>query len=174
MNTNTHTNLVIGQTYLTTSGFSVIPLKQQGYDRALFVAEEFQPTPFVSWTYQIKDDNTISLYRGNYYRTLAEAMNETDPEPMPITALAPPTFRITFYCPDCETLHRRDFSDYDSVQELVERVSDYRVRCPECGDMWMGITDITVLDESAEYSFPIWTGPVTTHDNDDDDEETYQ
>lgn len=167
-----NTNLVIGQTYTTPGGFSVIPIKQQGYDRALFVTEEFQPTPFVSWTYQVKGDNTISLCRGNYYRTLAEAMNEamndTGPEPMPITALAPPTFRITFYCPECETYHQCDFSDYDSVQELVERVSDERVRCPECGDMWMPIIDLRVADESAEYRFPIWPGPATAY------EETHQ
>jgi hypothetical protein len=67
-------SLTLGTTYLSQDGFPVIPIKALPGTRALFVTEEFYPTPFVVWTYGLTSTNEIILYSGTYYPTLEEAL----------------------------------------------------------------------------------------------------
>lgn len=151
--------LEIGTTYLTPEGVSVTPIKQLESDRALFVSDNFYPTPFIAWTYSVLQNNEILLYRGDYYTTLDRALNDigssnSDPEPpKPIRLL------VSFYCPDCEYLHYQEFS-CDNVQHLAEQIEDYRVHCPGCDYTFMGIHSVRIADDDTEYDLPMWKGPV--------------
>ena len=147
-------SLELGRTYLTVTGITVTPVKLLPNQKAIFVSDEFYPTPFVTWSYGFTSEGTLTLYSGNYYQTLDQALtDESDsPEPMQL--------EMSFYCPDCEKLHHHEFPCYGSVQDLVEQIEDTRVHCPDCGYTFMGIHAITIYDDCTQYDLPLWHGPV--------------
>ena len=76
-----NSRLVIGQTYMTREGVTVTPIAEITSDKALFVSEEFLPTPFVIWNYHLERQSAkydifqIYLESGEYFFTLEEALN---------------------------------------------------------------------------------------------------
>lgn len=68
---------------------------------------------------------------------------------------------LSFYCPDCETMHHHEVTA-TSVQALCEQIEDIRVSCPDCGYMWMGVHTLSIKDNDTEYEIPLWHGPVET------------
>jgi hypothetical protein len=63
-----------GTTYMSQDGIPVTALKQLPSSTALFVSEEYFPTPFVIWEYKLTNHNSIELYRGKYFMTLDHAL----------------------------------------------------------------------------------------------------
>ena len=142
-------------TYLTQEGLVVTALRPLSSDRALFVSSDHYPTPFVSWEYKLLDANNITLCRGNYYRTLDEALKAELDAPDPIK------LDVSFFCPYCETLHSTTIT-LSSVHDLMTAIEDYRVVCPSCDTYFMGIHNITLRDDTVPggYDLPLWHGPV--------------
>lgn len=70
--------LKIGKTYKITSANNEYAtcLAQIAPDRALFVSQDFVPTPFISWHYKIVDEDSIEACCGLYSWTLQDAMKE--------------------------------------------------------------------------------------------------
>ena len=64
-----------GITYMH-NGIPVVALAESSRypNVALFVSTEYWPTPFVVWNYTLLSDNDISLFRGEYFFTLDEAL----------------------------------------------------------------------------------------------------
>lgn len=151
---NNLTSLNLGHTYHTNTGTRVTPIKALPNQKAIFVTDEFYPTPFVAWSYSLSptDPDLITLYSGSYYHHLDQALDAESNKPGPMR------LRLSFYCPDCEEFYKHEFT-YTSVLDLVEQIEDARVSCPECGYMFMGIHSITLTD-SHTYDLPLWHGPV--------------
>ena len=148
--------LNLGHTYHTNTGTRVTPIKVLPNQKAIFVTDEFYPTPFVAWSYSLSptDPDLITLYSGSYYHYLDQALDAESNKPGPMRLL------VSFYCPDCEELYHHEFSCHGSVQDLVEQIEDTRVHCPECGYVFMGIHSITMADDHTQYDLPMWHGPV--------------
>ena len=70
--------LKIGKTYKITSAHDKYAtcLAQITPDRALFVSQDFGPTPFISWHYKIVNEDSIEACCGDYYFELKNAMEE--------------------------------------------------------------------------------------------------
>ena len=156
---NNHDSIDIGTTYHTDTGITVTPINLLSNQRALFVTSKFYPTPFVAWNYSLSptDPTLISLYSGSYYRTLDQAIDAESNRPWPMR------FILSFYCPDCKTMYHHEVTA-TSVQALCEQIEDIRVRCPDCGYMWMGVYTISIKDNDTEYEIPLWHGPVAEDD----------
>lgn len=120
--------LTLGHTYHTSTGTKVTPIKMLPNQKAIFVTDEFYPTPFVAWSYSLSQSNPdlISLYSGSYYYDLDQALNAESDNP------GPTRLKLSFYCPDCDELHNYTFN-CTYVQELMEQIKDTSVHCPECG-----------------------------------------
>lgn len=78
--------LVIGKTYKLksysndTNQEKIIPLAETSISgRAIFVSTDFGPTPFISWGYNIINNDTLECYWGHYYTTLLDAVKEELP-----------------------------------------------------------------------------------------------
>lgn len=149
--------LNIGTTYHTNTGTRVTPIKVLPNQKAIFVTDEFYPTPFVAWSYSLSptDPTLISLYSGSYYMTLDQAIDAESNKPGPMRLI------LSFYCPDCETTYNHEVTA-TSVQELCEQIEDIRVHCPDCGYMWMGVHTLSVKDDDTKYEIPLWHGPVVS------------
>jgi hypothetical protein len=148
-------SLTLGHTYHTNTGTRVTPVKVLPNQKAIFVTDEFYPTPFVVWSYSLSptDPTVISLYSGSYYMTLDQAIDAESDKPGPMRLI------LSFYCPDCETMYHHEVTA-TSVQELCEQIEDIRVHCPDCGYMWMGVHALSIKDDDTEYEIPLWHGPV--------------
>jgi hypothetical protein len=149
--------IILGQTYMTEEGYTVTPIQHQPGNRALFVTDEFYPTPFVSWEYDLSKPNII-LYRGNYYKTLDEALTESKPSAQ---KNQDKKLRVLLYCPDCEERHTLTIDLSDTVQSIAEQIDDARIICTTCGYTFMGIPKISLIDNNTTYDMPIWHGPYT-------------
>lgn len=138
-------NLIIGKTYTTEDGLKVTAIANITDDTALFTTDRFPATPFVIWSYEIKADDTISLYHGKYYSTLEAALIDQHP------GFQPWTIHVTYYCTECEQ-YTTDTIYVDAVhdvQSIVEDLEDLRV-CP-CGTTTnRKIVDIA-LSQGATY-----------------------
>lgn len=151
----TSTSLKLGHTYHTTTGIKVTPIKVLPNEKAVFVTDEFYATPFIVWSYKLlTNPDVISLYSGNYYPTLDQAIRQKT------IKLGPMRLLVSFYCPDCEELYYHEFSCHVSVQELVEQIEDARVHCTDCGYTFMGIHSVMIADDRTQYDLPLWHGPV--------------
>ena len=151
---NNKAQICPGATYMTTDGTPVTALRSISPDRALFVAEEFSPTPFVSWEYNLVTPCVIELYRGGYYKTLDDALNEID-----IPTTPTPTLKLYPYCPDCGE-PRPVYVDLDaSAEYLTEQITDQMI-CPECGQV-VGAYRIDICEDDDTYStVPLYHGPT--------------
>ena len=149
-------SLTLGHTYHTDTGTRVTPIKVLPNQKAIFVTDEFYPTPFVAWSYSLSQTNPdlISLYSGSYYQDLNQAIDAESNKPGPMRLI------LSFYCPDCETMYHHEVTA-TSVQALCEQIEDIRVHCPDCGYMWMGVHTLSIKDNDTEYEIPLWHGPVT-------------
>ena len=146
-------HLELGLTYLTDFDVTVTPIHILPNNRALFVSEEYSPTPFVSWSYVITDTNRISVYFANYYTTLKEALDaECDSSRYM-------RLEVSLYCPDCMEKYNHTI-EYRDVRELTMQLEDARVMCPKCGYMWMGVVNATFVDDDTTYELPMWHGPT--------------
>ena len=68
--------LKIGKTYKLVSANNKYAtcIAQITPDRALFVSQDFGPTPFISWRYKIVDEDSIECCCGTYYFELKDAV----------------------------------------------------------------------------------------------------
>lgn len=148
---NNKPQITPGTTYMSNEGVPVTALRSISRDRALFVSEEFWPTPFVSWEYSFVSDNVINLYRGGYYRTLDDALNEINVGKSPILKLYP-------YCPDCGESRLVSVELYGTAQTIAETMSDDMI-CHECGQL-IGAHKIEICDDDTTYEVPIYHGPT--------------
>lgn len=157
--------LTMATCYFTKEGLAVIPIKlsTSSPERAIFVADTFHPTPFVSWEYQLNDDGTISLYRGEYFQTLDRALEVECDGPKPLR------LKVSFYCPECEMTRWQDFTfDHTSdsgLLDIVRDIEDHRLICPDCGRVaWRGVTKVELHQDLISYELPLWRGPVSEPD----------
>ena len=72
--------LVIGKSYNLpyVNNKTVTPIRIVDDKRAIFASTDFEPTPFISWLYDIIDADNIDVCIGKYYRTLEEAIDDTN------------------------------------------------------------------------------------------------
>jgi hypothetical protein len=73
--TNNQQELIVGNTYfLRTANYKAVtylgPSSTPG--RGLFLSDQFSPTPFISWGYNIVSPDSIDAHNGNYYFTLSD------------------------------------------------------------------------------------------------------
>lgn len=68
--------LVIGNVYRLQSAYHKMatPIYLSTDERAIFVSQDFYPTPFISWNYKIINDNMIDVCNGKYYKTYPDAI----------------------------------------------------------------------------------------------------
>lgn len=151
---NDNIKIIPGVTYLTEFGVSVTALREVSPYRAIFVSEEFCPTPFVAYLYTIIDTNRIVLDCGNYYATYEEAVQAECDESQFVW------LDVNLYCPDCDTFHKHSYMLNKPVQDFVEEIEDHRYVCEECGDTFMGISSLSMRDKDTVYDLPLWRGPL--------------
>lgn len=76
--------LEIAHTYKTNSLSIpvVIPIKQLGINRALFVVPNRAPFAFVAWYYQQSENNPeiLDIYSGEYFNSLERALQVLCPD----------------------------------------------------------------------------------------------
>ena len=139
-------SLEIGKTYFTSGNVAVIPLKQLEKDRALFVSNDFYPTPFIVWTYQIVDTTEIRLYSGTYYTDFDKAVADiSDPDQD-----MPKMLGVNFYCPACEETTGVSTLLSGSVSSISERLSNDQF-CHLCHGRCGGATHIELADKDNIY-----------------------
>lgn len=121
--------LIIGKPYYNSEQeFKVTPIAFINETRAIFCTDEFPKTPYVIWTFFVMDNDTVTLYSGDYYPTLESALINRHPY------FQPWHFRVTHMCPDCGVIHTDTIyvDACKSVQDIVENFEDLSV-CPDCG-----------------------------------------
>jgi hypothetical protein len=151
---NNNIKIIPGCTYLTKDGIAYTALRETIPGRALFVSEEFCPTPFVCAIYTVINTNEIELFCNTLYPTIESAL-QAECNEMEFMRL-----KVILYCPDCETNHEHVFPVHTSVQDIMERIEDTRLVCPHCDETFMGVRDVVLIDRDTEYELPIWRGPL--------------
>ncbi len=145
--------LTIGQTYMTASGVSVTPLHIISDIRAIFVSEEYYPTPFVCWFYKLLDNNEIELSSGRYYHTLTGALESEE------TNSNRNRLNVHVYCPDCEKTTQIQVPLTLSVQSITEYIEDGSF-CDTCHGRTAGAYFLELEDDDTVYTLPVYRGPI--------------
>lgn len=155
-NTNNPTlALEAGATYMSNEGVPVTALKVISDDYALFVSEEFFPTPFVLWTYKLSSNNIIELYRGKYFVTLDSALSCIEQMQNRDSGVE---LKVYPYCPECGEAHLFYVELDNSAQLITEEIADKLV-CPKCGKQ-IGAHKIAIRDADTYYELPLYHGPT--------------
>lgn len=142
--------LKIGNIYkaTTASGLKVTPIKMVTDDRAIFVTEAFDATPYISWQYKVTGPDTIELASGNYYCTLEDALVDECNQPNMLALV------LYTECEHCGDANVTVVDLHNGMRSAIEQIEDGLV-CPVCGDPSGKIYELKLTDDVQDYTLKI-------------------